>query len=54
MDRREALEIITGGIQAKAAKERGERVEADPIEDTIDPLEGRAESREGRRGRKGA
>jgi len=35
MDRREALEIITGGIQAKAAKERGERVEADPIEDTI-------------------
>ena len=35
MDRREALEIITGSIQAKAAKERGERVEADPIEDTI-------------------
>lgn len=35
MDRREALDIITGGINAKAAKERGERVEADPIEDTI-------------------
>ena len=30
MDRREALEIITGGIQAKAAKESGANASRQP------------------------
>jgi hypothetical protein len=37
MDRRESLDIITGGINAKAARERGERVESAPIEQATDP-----------------
>ena len=37
MDRREALEIITGGVGAKAARERGESVEASSLEDSVNP-----------------
>lgn len=36
MDRHEAARIIAGGVDTKAARERGERVESDPIESGVD------------------